>query len=114
MRESNLKIISLTTGLIGILMLLLIAESTEIPTRQIKDINENLLNKEIQLKANITKLKYTPKILITTIQDSTANITMIAYTNQTFIKKGQQIEIIGEIKKYKQQLEIVAKQIKKL
>jgi len=112
MQEKNLQRIALITALIGIFIILIIAEKAEIPEIQIKDINDNLLHKEVKLKANITTLKYTPKILITTIQDNTGNITMIAYTNRTYIKKGQQIEIIGEIIEYKQQLEVEAKQIK--
>lgn len=112
MQEKNMKIAAISVSLLGILLLLFISEKIEPKKINISDINQNNLNQYVKINANITKLKYTPKILITTIQDNTSNITMIAYTNKTYIKKGQQIQVIGKIKKYKQELEIIAEQIK--
>lgn len=113
MLESNLKKIALITALIGTFLILLIGEYAEIPQIQIKDINENMLNKEVKLTANVTKIKNTPNVLITTLKDSTGEITMIAYKKEKiYIPKNSQVEVIGIIKEYESQLEIEAKQIK--
>ena len=34
-------------------------------------------------------------------------MTMIAYTNETYLEEGEQLEVIGEVKEYKQELKYI-------
>lgn len=109
----SLEKIAIVIALIGIFIVLIIGETAEIPQIRINQITEELLNKEIKVLANVTKIKNTPNILITDIQDNTGNITMIAYKEEKiYLQKQDQIEVIGKIIDYKGRLEIQALQIR--
>lgn len=113
MRETNLRRIAIAIAFIGTFIILIIGETAEIPQIQIKDITQNMINKEVKLLANTTKIKNTPTILIADLKDSTGETTMIAYPEEkVYLEKNQQIEVIGVIKEYKSKLEIEAKQIR--
>lgn len=113
MEENKLYLIALAFSLIGIFIIFLVGETTDIKQINISDINQNLLNQQIKIIANTTKVKNTPGLLIADIQDSTGNTTMIASEPaKLYLQKNQQIEVIGKIKEYKGKLEIDATQIK--
>lgn len=109
----NLEKIAAIIAIIGIFIILMIGETAEIPKLQIKDINQDLLNKEIKVIATTTKIKNTPNVLIADIQDSTGEITMVAYKEEKiYLEKQEKIEVIGKVIDYKGRLEIQALQIR--
>ncbi|MBU2634174.1 MAG: hypothetical protein KJ674_02930 [Nanoarchaeota archaeon] len=112
MKESTLLKLALITSLLGILIILFISEKTEIPSSDIKSINKNLLNKEVQITALVENVIETPGLYILTVKDNSASIKVIVFKEDPInITENSIIEIIGTVTEYKNQTEIIAKEI---
>lgn len=111
MQNKSLLKISLTIGITGIFILLILANTKEPIKLKIKEINYIYLDKKIQTQGEITSIRSYKEsdFQITTIQDSTGKIDITSEI--TNIKKNQTIKVIGTIKKYKDNLQIQSDKI---
>ncbi len=109
--ETTLKIFS-TISIIGILFLLILANSIKPQELKIKDINNNYLDKKIQTKGEIINIKTYQKsnFQVLTIADNNnkIDITLDYLINLTI---NQSIIVIGTFKQYKNDLQIQADEI---
>ena len=99
-----MKKISFLISFIGIFLLLLIINLIEPGKINIKEINQDLLNKEIKIQGQITQI--TPlqeKFTKLKIKDNTGEIEGVC--NCPNLEK-RKTEIIGEISQYKNKLQI--------
>jgi len=113
MKESTLLKLSLASSLIGILILLFIVQSTELPITEIKDIDKSKIDTIIKVKGTIQSISETPGLYIINLKDKTGEITAIIFKEEEIqFYKNQELEIKGQITVYKDKLEIIAKQIK--
>ncbi len=113
MNEKTLFIIAFACTLFGILIILFISESIEIKQIQIKDITEDSIGKQVKIIATISNIKTTPGLYILTLKDNTSSIKAIIFKEENLeFKNKDKVEIIGEIIKYKNILEIQANQLK--
>jgi DNA/RNA endonuclease YhcR with UshA esterase domain len=112
MHNQTLLKISSTIAIIGIIILLLLTNTLEPTQIKIKNINENLLNKKVQIQGNITSIKTYKEsnFQIITINDSTGKID-ITIDNPINITKNQTIIAIGKVTEYKNNLQIQADKI---
>jgi RecJ-like exonuclease len=99
-----MKKISLIISLTGILILLLIINSTELETTKISSINDNFLNKNIKIIGQITNIKNYDNFATLTIKDSTGQIQGICNCNLNQTDKT--FEITGRVSTYNNQLQI--------
>lgn len=114
-QEKKMIYCSLVCSLIGIGILLIMQKSGTSPTVKISEINDKLLNTDIVIKGTLTSLRETPSVTIAQVKDKSGTIDVVAFKSDTLeIKKGQTIEIEGKIKKYKENLQVEAKRIRKL
>ncbi len=112
MNNKTLLKISLIISIIGTFILLILANTLPIKQYKIKDINDNLIDKKIQIQGQITNIKNYDALKIITIKDKTASINTIYYTNNKLnLTKNQTITVIGTVREYKQELEIQADKI---
>ena len=112
MKESTLLKIALITSLLGILIILYTSEKIEIPSSNIASINKSLLNKDVKIKALVEKVTETPGLYILTVKDNTASIKVIIFKEDPInITENSIIEILGTVQEYKNQTEILAKEI---
>lgn len=113
MQEKSLLKVALLCSLIGIFLILIISEKLNLPELDISSINESHLEKYVRIKGEITRKSDASSLLILNVQDSTGNITVIAFKeDEMLLNKGDFVEIDGIVKKYRGQLEIDAKRIK--
>lgn len=112
MKNTNLLKISLIISIIGILLLLVLANTQTPKLIKIKDINKQLLDKKIQVQGKIQSIKTFKEenFQIITIQDSTGKINVIL-DNPINITKNQTLTIIGKVAEYKDTLQIQADKI---
>ncbi len=113
MKEKKLTKIALLCSLIGILLLLIIAEQQDISASNIKNITNATLDQTVQIKGKITSIKETPAVTIAQVQDSTGFITVIMFRKEgAILTKGMLVEVEGMVKPYNDKLEIEAKLVK--
>jgi DNA/RNA endonuclease YhcR with UshA esterase domain len=108
----NLLKISLTISLIGILLLLLISNILEPKLLQIKDIKENLIDKNVKLEGKISNIQAYKEsdFQIISIKDKTGKID-VTLDKIINLNINQTIIVIGKVTLYKGFLEIQANKI---
>lgn len=112
MNEKTLFIIAFSSTLIGILLIMFISEHIEIKQIKIKNITEDLIGEEVKVIARITNIKTTPGLYILTLNDNSSEIKAIIFKEQELeFKNRDKVEVIGEIIKYKNILEIQVNQL---
>ena len=112
MKEKMLLKISLITSIIGILILLIILDKIDISDSNISSINKDLVDKQVKIKGEITRLTETTGLYIINIKDNTGNIDVIVFKEEKLeLEKGNIVEIEGQVTEYQDKLEVIAKKI---
>ena len=113
MNNQTLLKISLIIAIIGIIILLLLANTIQPTQIKIKNIDESLLNQKIEIKGEIQSIKTYKEsnFQIITINDSTGKIDITLDSPIINITKNQTIIAIGKVTEYKDNLEIQADKI---
>ncbi len=108
----NLLKISLAISLIGIFLLLFLANTLQPKLINIEDINNKLLNKKVQVQGTVFNIRtYKDKnFQVISIKDETGKID-ITLNNPVNITNNQNIIVVGTIKEYKKNLQIQADKI---
>ena len=105
MKEKLLLKISLVISLIGILFLLIILNNIDVPDPDINSINKDLIDKQIKVKGEITKITETPGLYI-------INIMVVVFKEEQLnLEKGRIIQVEGQVTGYQDKIEIIAKRI---
>lgn len=112
MNEKRLLKICLVTSILGIFLLLSIAEFSQPKYYQINDITEKQLDTQIKIEGTITKTKDLPGLLLFDLKDNTSKMTVVAFKDfQINLTKGENISVTGKIAEYNNVLEIIADEI---
>ena len=113
LQEKILLKISLIISIIGIFILYLISSKISINTIKISDINEDLIDKEVKIKGTVKQYFNNPSVIILKIEDETGSIKVAVFKNKdTVFKTKTNVEITGTVRKYKSELELIAKTIR--
>ena len=114
MNENTLLKLSLIFSILGILIVLFISETVPVKLYEISEITEEKIDETVRIQGTVKRTSDTPEILIINLEDETGTITIILFKNdeEISLEKNQRVEIIGNVTEYKDQLEIVADQIK--
>lgn len=112
MKESSLFKIALTISVIGILILLIIVENTEVKKVEIKDIDNKKEEEIVRIAGVINNVKETPGLYILGIEDKSGKISVIVFKEEKLnISKGDQADIEGTVKEYQNKKELIARKI---
>ena len=103
--------ITLVLSIIGILLLFFISDKIKPKEYSLSELSKEVLEKEIKVKGEITKITEKPELTIMYIKDSTEKEIKVISFGKLNLKKGLNIEVIGKLKSYKNELEIEAKEI---
>lgn len=113
MEDSKLFKISLAISLIGIFIILIIADRIDLSESNIANLTDYELGSKVKIKASVTKVIDTEKVLILNVKDDTGETTVIAYKEENItVKAGDIIEVKGSLTEYEGTLEIEADLIK--
>lgn len=114
MKEKNLLKIAFICGILGVVILFLISENTEISEKDIDKINKDNLEENVKLKGRITKITQLDKVTFIELEQP-STITVIVFKDENLsLYKGDDVEIIGEIEEYEGELEVIAERIRVL
>ena len=109
---ARLLLIAVLTSVIGILIILYIAENKEVGLLEIKDIDEGYLDQVVRVKGTAGRVGLCSGVTILNLNDGLYEIKVIAFDNSTLIKSSMPLEVYGVVTMYKGELEIEADEIK--
>ena len=113
MKERTLILICIALSIAGIISLFFLNKSAQIPQLKIYELKDGM--NLVKIVGRVTS-KYVSKTGTTflTIQDDSGKIKAVIFKgmNNRRIRKGDRVEIIGDVQTYKNRLEIIVKQIK--
>ncbi|MBR9706366.1 hypothetical protein GOV14_05000 [Candidatus Pacearchaeota archaeon] len=104
----NFKKICFAVALLGIFILLIIANFSKPKTIEIKDINKNLLNKQIHTSGQIKQIQNYQGFQVVTIKQEN-NTIQVLIDKPLNLTKNQLIEVTGNVQNYKSNLQINAR-----
>ena len=103
--------ISLTVSIIGILILLIINNAQDYKITKISSIDSKIINKNVKIIGNSSNIRINQNnFTVFKIKDKTGEIKIICECPD--IKENAELEIIGKLVEYKEELEIQAEKIK--
>lgn len=109
---ARLLLIAVLTSVIGILIILYIAENKAVRLLEIKALDESYLDQVVRVGGVAGRISLGNKVTIIDLEDGFENIKVIAFDNSTLIKEGMHLEVYGVVTIYKGELEIEADEIK--
>ena len=113
MENTVLLKISIIISLVGILSMLFLAETLEVPLTKIKELEKKKIDEKIRVQGVIIQVKETPKAILFTLKDETGTITAIIFKEGSLIlKKGQKVEVEGTLLEYQGKKEISVSWVK--
>lgn len=98
---------AMSISLIGIILLLILANILEPPLKEIKDIDIKNLNKKIKIYGTLKEIKNYDNLQILTLTQDSFYINVLV-NEKINVSKGEKLLITGKIIKYKNDLEIQA------
>ncbi len=115
MNETQLLRICLVVGIIGIIALFFIAESIEAIAVNIIDVTEEMIGKNVAVRGTVSGLKINDGITFFDLVDTDFqhSILVVFFEERIDIEEGSLVTIVGTVKEYKGQLEIVGERIEK-
>ena len=110
MQENTLIKVSFITAIVG-LFLLIISQNFQTNTPfTISAIDTSLIDKQVTLTGEITKVTKTQEVTIINLKDQTGQIKGVLFS-QVNLKTNQKIELQGIVKEYQGALEIQAQKV---
>lgn len=103
--------LSFICSLIGLFLIILLANHLEPTLITIKSIDENNLDNFVKIQGTITEIKETEGLSIFTIKDETKSIKIVSY-EKPLLMRNQEIEVVGKVVEYQGALELEATTIK--
>ena len=110
MQQKTLFKASLIFSLVGIFILLFLANSIEPKQTNIKEINNKMLNQKVKVSGTILNIQDKESFKILSISDSTGKIDVLCECKDN-LKENQKITVIGTIGEYGSYLQISADKI---
>lgn len=113
MNESSLFKIALTVSLIGILILLIVVENTEVKKVSINEIQDKNEEEIVRISGEVNNFKETPGLYLLDVEDDSGKISAIVFKEDKLnISKGNRVDIEGTIKEYQNKKELIAREIR--
>ncbi|MEK6936491.1 MAG: OB-fold nucleic acid binding domain-containing protein [Nanoarchaeota archaeon] len=114
MAEDLLVKIALVVTIVGIIILFLISDKVKPREYQINLLSKENLDQLVKIKGEITEIKETQSLSLLTVEDKKGKIKVVLSKKHQIVKpkKGQEVEVIGKFKTFREDFEIDAEEIK--
>lgn len=112
MNEKELLKISLISSLIGILILFFLTYTIKVNLYEINSLSKDNLDDIVRVKGIVQSFTETPGLYIVNLKDNTGRITVVIFKDEKLgLREGLNMEVIGNVVEYKNNIEIIAKEI---
>ena len=103
--------ITFSISLIGILLLLFLANQIEPKAINIEGITKSMMNRQVKIIGKIINIRNMEGFQIMMVQDKTGTMTVTADSETPINKTNAEIMIIGKVSEYKGEVQISASKI---
>lgn len=105
--------VSLVFSVLGVLLLLLVANAYEPKLTSISEINDKMLEKKVKISGTILKIEDKETFQILSVKDDSGKIDVLCECGEinSTIKVNQEIFVVGKVQAYKDYLQINAEKI---
>lgn len=108
----NLFKVSLSCSLIGIFLILIMADALDLSLIKIKDIDDRMFERNVKIVGIVNSVYANNNILIINVEDDTGKMKVVVFEKGEFnLSKGSIVEIKGRVIEYNGELEINANSI---
>ena len=113
MKDSQLIKLCLSISIVGLLLLSIYAETAKTPVINLNEI-EDYLGKTVTTSGVVERISVTPTVSFITLRDGSFRTTAVVFDPlPTNIRSDDNIQVTGQIKLYKGDLEIVIEKLEK-
>ena len=79
----------------------------------LKDVSDSLVGSKVKVSGEVISFKPMESVTLLTLQDNSSKILVASFENlPSFVEKGSSIEVIGQVKIFRNQLEIIVDEIR--
>ena len=112
MHENNLLKVALMCSIVGIFVIFIFADRLEPSLISISDVSDSFIDQSVKIRGKIDSIKDGSSILILNVKDDTGSIKVVMFDGEGFeLKKGEMVEVLGEVKEYRGGFEVEAKRV---
>ena len=111
MQDKVLLKLSLLWALVGLFLLLLIANFTQPPEIKAIQLEDNL-DKIVLVEGEVMNIIPRDTVTFIDLQDSSGKIRVVLFDKLNSINQGDKIQVRGRVELYKGELEVIADEIK--
>lgn len=111
MKQQTLSRIAITVTIIGLVLLFLISKELSVSETTIDNIDNQFIGQKVKLKGTAERVYTTNTTTIITMSQPSV-IKIFGFGNTKNIEEGDQIEVIGHVEEYEDEMEIVADRIR--
>ncbi|MCD4759361.1 hypothetical protein K8R33_00550 [archaeon] len=114
MKDKTLLKISFFCSLFGILIILLITETTTIKKVDIGELTNEDIDRLVAISGQVTRITDVETVLIINIKDKTGEMVAMVFKDKIpSLKQYQEVTIEGKVIEYKGKLEIQVEEIRR-
>jgi RecJ-like exonuclease len=107
----NLLLFSLIGSIIGLLIIIFLADNLEPGRRNISEIDERNLDEIVKVQGNMTNIREFESLTLFTIDDGSGKIDVVFYDKVSF-EEERIVQVLGRVIEYKGKIEIEANKLK--
>ncbi|HLC58806.1 MAG TPA: OB-fold nucleic acid binding domain-containing protein [Candidatus Nanoarchaeia archaeon] len=101
------------TTILGLILLVIISNKLEAPTKEISQISKKDINKSAKITGFVKKIMIKTTVATITLEDKTGTIQVVMFKPENLkIKTGSLVEIEGKISLYEDQIQVYAEKVK--
>jgi len=115
MKEKTLFKLALVCSIIGLMVLFFVSENIKIKEIDVGKITDSEVGKEIRVIGVVNRITDTEKVMFLEVgQEKVEDIDVILFKEEEKIniKKGDHVELLGEIEEYNEDYNILANAVK--
>lgn len=111
MKENALMKIAVICSFVGLIILFVISENTELLEVSVAGIDESDIFKDVKIKGEVIRVRENSGTLFMDIGEI-KTISVVVFDNENDVDEGDYVIIEGEVREYKGRLEIIANDVK--
>ena len=112
MEERTFLVIAVIWSLVGLFILLLLANFTQPPQLSIAELENNIGKIVVLNDTSVSSVSYKSDAVFMTLEDSTGNISAVYFGNPKYeIIKNDKVAVTGKVQLYKGNIEIIIQEL---
>ena len=107
MKEKTIIRTTFTISFIGIFLILVMGEITEMSITKISELKNKEIDSRVRIDGKVLSVRKLTGAYLIYINDKTSTISAIIFEENLDLRKGSDIEIKGKLTEYNKELEII-------